>query len=102
MEHLANILLISLFCVGWCTLLQPSMIFEKLGQFIESLPYKLGKPFGACVPCSASGIGSVAYFLLVASKSIEFNWFMYLFYLVSAVFLNSLIWFARKNLQGKL
>ena len=94
MTHLTNILLISLFCVGWCRLLRPEMILENLGYFIERYFGRyLGKPFGLCVPCSASVIGSFAYLLLILANVTKYSVWMHIFYMVACVNLNPIIWF---------
>lgn len=94
MTHLFNILLISLFCVGWCRLLRPEMLLENLGYFIERYFGRFwGKPFGLCVPCSSSVIGSIAYFLLILSGFTQYSIWIHIFYMVSCVNLNPIIWF---------
>lgn len=94
MNHLINIFLISLFCIGWCRLLMPGMILDNLGY---SLEYYLGKfwskPFGLCIPCSASVIGSIAYFTLIKIGVAEYSVFTHLFYCISSVGLNLILWF---------
>lgn len=94
MEHLGNILLISLFCVGWGTLLDEGMLLEKLDKQLQKLPKMLYKPLGGCVPCSASIVGLAAYFLLFY---IPFG--KIIVYLVSAVAINQLFVFAKGYLM---
>ncbi|MBL0304263.1 MAG: hypothetical protein IPQ23_21675 [Cytophagaceae bacterium] len=113
MSHLINILLISLFCVGWCRLLRPEMLLENLGYFIERYFGRFwGKPFGLCVPCSSSVIGSIAYLLLIVSGFTQYSIWMHIFYMVACVNLNPMIWFLtefliiftnkiRKDLENK-
>lgn len=89
MNHLINILLISLFCVGWCRLLSPEMILENLGYIFELLPRWINKPLGLCVPCSGSLIGTIGY-LFVMDK---YNPFENFFYCICLVGVNPIIWF---------
>lgn len=98
MIHLINILLISLFCVGWCRLLRPEMLLENLGYFIERYFGKFwSKPFGLCVPCSASVIGTVAYLLLILANFTNYIAWNHVFYMVVCVNLNTLIWFLTES-----
>lgn len=94
MEHLGNILLISLFCVGWGTLLDEGMLLEKLDKQLQKLPKMLYKPLGGCVPCSASIVGLAAYFLLF-----YIPYGKIVVYLVSAVAVNQLFVFAKGYLM---
>ena len=94
MNHLINILLISMFCVGWCRLIKPEMLLDNVGYFIERYLGKFwSKPFGLCVPCSASVIGTIAYLLLILANVTKYSIWNHLFYMVSCVNLNTLIWF---------
>jgi len=98
MNHLINILLISMFCVGWCRLIKPEMLLENVGHFLEYYFGKFwSKPFGLCVPCSASVIGTIAYFLLILANFTNYNVWNHLFYMVASVNLNTLIWFLTES-----
>lgn len=110
MEHLGNILLISLFCVGWGTLLDEGMLLEKLDKQLQKLPKMLYKPLGGCVPCSASIVGLAAYFLLFSlenrvsfylpnGKLILIQYGKIAIYLVSAVAVNQIFWFVKSYLM---
>ncbi len=98
MGHLINILLISMFCVGWCRLIKPEMLLENIGHFLE---YYLGKfwskPFGLCIPCSASVVGTLAYLLLILANVTKYSIWGHLFYMVACVNLNTLIWFLTES-----
>jgi len=98
MNHLTNILLISVFCLGWCRLLRPEMLFEKLGNNIKLLPELINKPLGLCVPCSASAIGTIAYFLLILGNLTTYNLFWHIVYMVCSVGLNIILWFLSESL----
>jgi len=98
MNHLVNILLISMFCVGWCRLLKPEMLLENLSYIIELFPRWINKPLGLCVPCSASAIGTIGYFLLILSGFTSYNIFWHLVYMVSCVGLNIILWFLSESL----
>jgi len=98
MNHLVNILLISMFCVGWCRLLKPEMLLENLSYIIELFPRWINKPLGLCVPCSASVIGTIGYFLLILSGFTSYNIFWHLVYMVSCVGLNIILWFLSESL----
>ena len=98
MNHLINILLISMFCVGWCRLIKPKMFLENVGHFLEYYFGKYwGKPFGLCVPCSASVIGTFAYFLLILGNMTTYNIWNHFFYMIACVNLNTLIWFLTES-----
>ena len=99
MNHLINIILISLFCVGWCRLLRPEMLLENIGYFIERYLGKFwSKPFGLCVPCSASVIGTVAYLVIIYIIKSQYNFFEHIFYCIITVGLNMIFWFATENM----
>ena len=99
MNHLINILLISFFCVGWCRLLMPGMLLENFGYFIEKHLGKFcSKPFGLCIPCSASLIGSIAYLLLILGNITNYNIWNHIFYCISATGLNLILWFVSEIL----
>ena len=113
MIHLINILLISLFFFLFFRLLRLEMLFVNLGYFIERYFGRFfGKPFGLCVPCSASVIGSIAYLLLIVSGFTQYSIWMHIFYMVACVNLNPILWFLtefliiftnkiRKDLENK-
>ena len=113
MNHLISVLLISMFCVGWCRLIKPEMLLDNVGHFIERYLGKFwSKPFGTCIPCSASVIGSIGYFILSISGFKEYSFLDYsfefisfddyslkfhIFYMVACVNLNTLIWFLTES-----
>jgi len=73
------------------------MLLENIGHFLEYYFGKYwGKPFGLCVPCSASVIGTIGYFLLILSGFTSYNIFWHLVYMVSCVGLNIILWFYLK------
>lgn len=90
MGQIQNIILISLFCCGWYGVTQPNMILFRLGQLRDRLPAWAAKPLGSCVPCSASGIGSVAYLLVMHGNYSLITWIVYI---MAAAYMNSLLWF---------
>lgn len=99
MNHIINIVLISLFCIGWCRLLMPGMILDNFGYFLEKYLGKYwSKPFGLCIPCSASLIGSFAYLLLILANVTIYNFWNHIFYCVSAVGMNLILWFVSEIL----
>jgi len=98
MNHLINILLISMFCVGWCRLLIPSMILESFGNWLRTKHEWVQKPLGTCIPCSASVIGTIAYFLLILADFTRYNLFWHIVYMVSCVGLNIILWFLSESL----
>ena len=95
MEHLINIILISLFCMGWNLIISKGMLLGKILVLMTYLPMWLAKPLGFCVPCSASIIGGIGYFLLIRMGQIQhFSWFAMCFYLLCAVWINKVLWHA--------
>lgn len=67
------------------------MILFKVGDMLDRFPDWIAKPLGACVPCSASGIGTIAYLLVMHGDYSLRTWAIYI---ISAAFVNSLLWFA--------
>lgn len=82
-----TLILISTFCVGWFIIIQEGMLLEDLGKKISKLPKLIRKPLGDCVPCAASIVGGVCYFLL---SSIPYGYVLVL--IVSAVAVNSIVY----------
>jgi len=87
-----------MFCVGWCRLLKPEMLFESLGNYLGLLPKLINKPLGLCIPCSASVIGTIAYFLLILGNITTYNLFWHVVYMVSCVGMNIILWFLSESL----
>ena len=98
MEHLSTILLMSLFCCGWCLVISPGMLLSFFYEHFQALPYKMGKPLGLCVPCSASFVGTNAYLLLVVLGQTKFSVTNWIFYVVSCAYVNYLLWFLGKKM----
>lgn len=90
MKTILDILTISLFCVGWVTLLTPGMLLEKLDDQLKKLPKWIYKPLGGCVPCSASIVGLTAYALLYY---VPYGRIAVI--LVAAVGVNVILWFLK-------
>ncbi len=98
MNHLINIILISLFCCGWVKVISKDMIFEFIGIGLAKLPKVINKPLGGCVPCSASIIGTVGYFILIFANIIHYSIALHLFYCISCMIVNLIIWFLMEYL----
>lgn len=71
MYHLANIVLLSLSAIGICCTMWEGMIFEKLGDKIESLVGEFwAKPLGKCYVCFTF------WFSLIACLIIGWDWWL--------------------------
>jgi len=80
-----KIIITSLFVFGYCCTFWEGMIFEKVGDWIETkLPEYICKPLFSCFICTTFWIGSLLYWI-VWDDSIQ-DWFITV---VSAMGLNA-------------
>lgn len=71
---MVNILIISLWTIGYCCCFWEGMIFEKIGDWLDKrLPEYIQKPLYACFICACFWYGTVIYLIFMADYSLHFN-----------------------------
>lgn len=80
----SHILITSLFVFGYCCTFWEGMIFEKVGDWLETkLPEYITKPLFACFICATFWIGSLLWLVMGWD-----NWFIGV---ISAMGLNAVL-----------